>query len=90
MPRLKSSINGFLGMAEVPIASLKSLARELDALRVDYAFTGGSIVGLLLDNPELTPMRPTDDVDVIVEVLSRKSYSNFEDRLRARGFVNDI
>jgi len=77
-------------MAEVPVASLKSLARELDALKVDYAFTGGSIVGLLLDNPELTPIRPTNDVDIIVEVLSRKSYSSFEDRLRARGFVNDI
>lgn len=77
-------------MAEIPFASLKALARELGALEVDYAFTGGSIVGLLLDNPELTPMRPTDDVDVIVEVLSRKSYPRFERRLRERGFLNDM
>ncbi len=76
-------------MAEIPIASLKALARELRALEVDYAFTGGSIVGLLLDNPVLTPMRPTDDVDVIVEVLSQKGYPRFEDRLRGRGFLND-
>lgn len=62
-------------MAEIPIASLKALARELRALEIDYAFTGGSILGLLLDNPGLTPIRPTDDVDVIVELLSRKSYS---------------
>ncbi len=76
-------------MAEIPIASLKALARELVALEIEYAFTGGSIAGLLLDHPELTPMRPTDDVDVIVEVLSRKNYSKFEERLRARGFLND-
>ena len=76
-------------MAEIPIASLKALASELNALEIDYAFTGGSIVGLLLDNPDLTPMRPTDDVDVIVEVLSRKNYSRFEERLRERGFLND-
>lgn len=77
-------------MAEIPIASLKSLVKELREMDVDYAFTGGSIVGLLLDSPELVPMRPTDDVDIIVEVLSWKNYSNFEDRLRARGFTNDI
>jgi len=76
-------------MAEIPFASLKALASELKALEIDYAFTGGSIVGLLLDNPDLTPIRPTDDVDVIVEVLSRKNYPRFEERLRERGFLND-
>ncbi|MBK1880731.1 hypothetical protein [Pelagicoccus mobilis] len=76
-------------MAEIPFASLKGLAREFDELQIEYAFTGGSIAGLLLDSPELTPMRPTDDVDVIVEVLSRKRYPEFEQRLRDRGFEND-
>ena len=59
-------------------------------MEVDYAFTGGSIVGLLLESPELTSMRLADDVDIIVEVLSRKNYSKFEIRFRARGFINDI
>ncbi len=76
-------------MAEIPYVSLKALASELNALEIDYAFAGGSIVGLLLDNPDLTPMRRTDDVDVIVEVLSRKNYASFETRLRERGFLND-
>lgn len=76
-------------MAESPIVSLKALARELRSLEIDYAFTGGSIVGLLLDNPSLNLIRPTDDVDVIVEILSQRQYPNFEDRLRARGFQND-
>lgn len=76
-------------MAEIPYASLKPLAKELRSLEIDYAFTGGSIVGLLLDEPELSPVRPTDDVDVIVEVLSRKVYPSFEERLRSRGFQND-
>lgn len=76
-------------MAEIPFASLKTLARELRSLEIDYAFTGGSIVGLLLDNPELSPVRPTDDANVIVEVLSRRVYPSFEERLRSRGFQND-
>lgn len=76
-------------MAEIPIASLKALARELRVLEIDYAFTGGSIVGLLLDDPALTPIRPTDDVGVIVEILSQRQYPEFEERLRERGFQND-
>lgn len=58
-------------MADIPIASLKALARELRVLDIDYAFTGGSIVGLLLDHPELSPVRPTYDVDVSLVVLKR-------------------
>lgn len=38
-------------MAEVPIAALKAISRELDALGVPYVFTGGSIVALLVDEP---------------------------------------
>lgn len=77
-------------MAEVPLASLKALARELGSLGIDYVFTGGSIVGLLLDDPDLNPMRPTDDVDMIVEVVSRRDYSRFEERMREKGFQNDV
>lgn len=76
-------------MAEIPVAAFKSIARELDLLQLDYAFTGGSVIGLLLDHPELTPIRPTDDVDIIVELIARPLYAEFERRLRRRGFVND-
>jgi len=77
-------------MAEVPLAALKAVAREMDSLGVSYVFTGGSIVGLLLDEPEATVMRPTDDVDLIVEILTQKDYSKFEEQLRERGFDHDI
>ena len=77
-------------MAEVPLAALKALSREMDSLGIPYVFTGGSIVGLLLDEPEATVMRPTDDVDIIVEILSHKEYSRFEEQLRALGFSHDI
>ena len=58
-------------MAEIPIAALKAISRELDALGVSYVFTGGSIVALLVDEPEASVMRPTDDIDVIVEKQDR-------------------
>jgi hypothetical protein len=65
------------------------VAGKLDAIGLNYAFVGGSILGLLLDDASLSPVRPTDDVDVIVEVLTARRYSQTEARLRAAGLVHD-
>jgi len=50
---------------------MKAVAERLDALGLDYAFLGGSVVGLLLDHPEMSPVRATDDVDVVIGVVSQ-------------------
>src|SRR5476649_8225 len=57
---------------------------------MDYAFVGGSIVNLLLDNPALSPARPTDDVDVILETVTAQRYSDVEAKLRSLGFDHDM
>lgn len=77
-------------MAEVPLAAMKAVAERLEGLGVDYAFLGGSVVGLLLDHPDLSPMRATDDVDVIIEVVSRARYADVEAKLRALKFDHDM
>lgn len=71
------------------IGALRAVADRLDNLGLRYAFVGGSIVNLLLDHPELSPARPTDDVDVIVEVVTSERYSDVEARLRGLGFNHD-
>lgn len=68
---------------------LSDVAKKLDSLGLNYAFVGGSIVEFLLDNPGLTPVRPTDDLDIIVEVLANHRYSDVEQTLRAAGFQHD-
>src|SRR6476661_4054067 len=60
-------------MADVPIAAMKAVAERLNGLGLDYAFLGGSVVGLLLDHPELSPVRATDDVDVVIEVVGEQT-----------------
>src|SRR5581483_5170708 len=72
-----------------PLESIRIVARRLDPLNVPYAFVGGAVVCLLVDHPELTEVRPTKDVDVIVEIMSYAEFSAFEDRLRAAGFRHD-
>ncbi|MDR1280913.1 MAG: hypothetical protein LBK99_08830 [Opitutaceae bacterium] len=73
----------------IKLGPLRIVAERLDALQLDYAFTGGAIVNLLLDHPALSPARPTDDVDVILEVVAARRYADIETRLRGLGFAHD-
>ena len=51
------------------------VARKLAVFDKRIAFTGGSIIALLLDHPDLTPIRPTNDVDVIAAVFTAACYT---------------
>jgi hypothetical protein len=77
-------------MPPLNIGALRAVAAKLDPTGLNYAFTGGSIVNLLIDNPEFSPARPTDDVDVIVELISTARYSDIEATLREHGFEHDM
>ena len=72
------------------LGALRTVADRLDGLGLSYAFVGGSIVNLLIDDPGFAPARPTDDVDVILEVVTSERYSNVEARIRALGFDHDM
>lgn len=69
-------------MSPVDIQDLFNVSRRLEPLGVKFAFTGGAIVGFLLDNPRLALPRQTDDVDAIVKVVTRIQYTNLEVQLR--------
>ncbi len=72
------------------LTALRAVADRLDNLGLDYAFVGGSVVNLLLDNPDLSPARPTDDFDVILEAVTARRYADVEARLRTLGFDHDM
>ncbi len=76
-------------MRLIDVRALITVANPLDQLGVKYAFTGGSVLGLLLDNPQLAIVRPTEDVDAIVEVVTWIQYTKIEERLRGLGFRHD-
>ena len=76
-------------MPQPNLGALRAVADRLDQLGLSYAFVGGSIVNFLVDHPELSPARPTDDVDVILEVVTSEPYSDVEARLRRLGFEHD-
>jgi hypothetical protein len=52
-------------------------------------FVGGCATGLLLTDPAASPVRPTIDVDVLVEVTTLVEYHRFSEQLRQLGFTED-
>lgn len=54
--------------------ALLTVARHLGPLREEFVFLGGAVVGLLVTDVAAPPVRPTKDVDVIVEVSTRSEY----------------
>lgn len=74
----------------VDLSALKRVARRLEPLGIKFAFTGGAVVGFLLDNPAIPFPRGTVDVDAIVEASTRIALSDLEDPLRKAGFRHDM
>ncbi|HMP73541.1 MAG TPA: hypothetical protein PKE55_09800 [Kiritimatiellia bacterium] len=76
-------------MISVDLDSVAEIAKQLDQLGIPYAFTGGIVIGLLLDNPKIIHIRPTDDVDAITAVFSHLEYTKIEEALRNLDFKHD-
>ncbi len=68
---------------------LELAAARLADLLPEVVFVGGATVTLWITDPGAPPVRPTKDVDVIVEVDTRGAFHDFEARLRERGFAED-
>jgi hypothetical protein len=59
---------------------------RLEDLVNEVVFVGGAVSGLLITDPAVPSMRPTLDVDVIIEVTTQQEYYRFQERLRKKGF----
>jgi hypothetical protein len=68
---------------------LEAASAALDGLLPEVVFVGGATVELWITDPGAPPVRPTKDVDVVVEVATRGAFHHFETRLRALGFRED-
>lgn len=73
------------------IVRMKAVANLMKGLGQPYVFVGGATVSLYASKPVFAEtIRPTEDVDVVIELLSYKGYTEIDERLREIGFVNDI
>ena len=75
-------------MNSIEDAILK-LDGRLSGSELRYVFLGGSVLSLLITDPSAAPIRVTKDVDVMVNVRTRKDFRAAERRLEALGFRPD-
>lgn len=72
------------------LVRLRVVAKALAELNEKVVFVGGATVSLYADDSAAAEPRPTDDIDVVVEVTSYGEFSTkIEERLRQLGFTND-
>lgn len=58
-------------------------------LLAEVVFVGAATLPLWITDPAAPPMRPTTDVDVVVEASTLRAFNGFEERLRDAGFRDD-
>jgi hypothetical protein len=62
---------------------LETAADHLGPLLAEVVFLGGATVELWISDPAAPEFRPTVDVDVVVEIVTKSDYYRFQDRVRA-------
>ncbi|HEX2082473.1 MAG TPA: hypothetical protein VHF86_03190, partial [Xanthomonadaceae bacterium] len=75
--------------ADPNLPHLLAIAEALGSLREQVVFVGGSTAGLLLTDPLAESVRPTMDVDAIVEADDLTQFYRIEVELEQRGFIRD-
>jgi predicted nucleotidyltransferase len=76
-------------MSSDAIEMLGVVAKVLEKLPQQVVFTGGATIPLYLDAYAASEMRPTDDVDCVVEILSQADYYRLAKKLRELGLSED-
>ena len=74
----------------INITRIKAVNNALTKLEIPVVFVGGATVSLYTDIDFREEIRPTDDVDVVIEIATFKNFAAIESKLRELGFENDI
>ena len=70
-------------------SDILTLDRKLDGVRFQYAFLGGAVLSLLVDDPEADSIRVTKDVDLVMDIRTRAEYHAADEILSRLGFRHD-
>jgi hypothetical protein len=71
------------------ITMLQTVANGLGELKEEVVFVGGSVAELYVTDPAASDIRPTLDVDCVIELSSKRAHAELEENLRARRFQHD-
>jgi len=74
---------------QVNIETVKKVARGLSPLLDRLVFAGGAVIELYADDPAASPLRPTTDIDIVVELTGYGKYAELVEQLAKLGFHHD-
>ena len=70
-------------------ASIVALNERLKGVPFEFAFLGGSVLSLLVNDPTADTIRVTKDIDILANIRTRTAFHREERTLEARGFRHD-
>lgn len=68
------------------IEMVQTVARGLESILDELVFVGGAITSLYIEDEAVRTVRPTEDVDCVIQIASRSEYTALEEKLRGMGF----
>src|SRR5438874_464983 len=68
------------------LVMIETIAKGLGDLKERMVFVGGATVSLYLKDKATREIRPTDDVDCVIELGRREEFYKLERELEKRGF----
>lgn len=73
----------------INIAAVAEVAKALEELKTEMVFVGGAVVSLYTDDPAAEDIRPTQDIDMTLNIMSMGHWKKVQNRLRELGFHPD-
>jgi len=70
------------------VERILAVVRQLGELSQEVVFAGGAATGLLITDPAIPDVRPTIDIDIIVEVITRTDTTVYSNVSMRRAFEN--
>ena len=73
----------------INIAVVAEIAEALKDIKQDMVFVGGAIISLYTDDPAADEIRPTQDVDMTINILNLGHWEEVQKKLSELGFQPD-
>jgi hypothetical protein len=73
----------------INIAVVAEVAEALKDIKHDMVFVGGAVVSLYPDDPAADEIRPTQDIDMTLNIVNLSHWQKVQEQLGALGFYPD-
>lgn len=73
----------------INIAVVAEVAEALQDIKQDMVFVGGAVVSLYTDDPAADEIRPTQDIDMTLNIINLSHWEKVQTQLGALGFYPD-